>query len=183
MRAILFFTTICLSLGCFSSEEPKTVHADSQPAIAFPGHQTVSLAHSHDSPARTSILELTIPAKTFGAPPHSHTHEDEYFYVLEGSVEFLEREKTVTAPPGTLMILPRGHIHGFWNASDKPAKLLLIISPGEFDLFFDDVVARIKAEYADAPEKVGALIAEEAAKHGVQIHMDKIPESAKPLLK
>ncbi|GJM43174.1 MAG: hypothetical protein DHS20C21_00160 [Gemmatimonadota bacterium] len=128
------------------------------------------------------MLELELPPRTFGAPPHVHSSEDEYFYVLEGGVDFLDRGDVVRATTGSLVVLPRGYLHGFWNDTDLPARLLLIISPGEFSDFFDDVVVEIRRTHADDPEAIGGLIAQAAAQRGVEIHFDKVPASAVHLL-
>lgn len=183
MRSYVMFTALLLLCAARAADEPRTVLPGSVPAIPFPGHLTAQLAHSHNPDANIAVLELTLPPKTFGAPPHVHSREDEFFYVLEGTVHFLEREETVAAPAGTLMVLPRGHLHGFWNPTAEPARMLLMISPGEFAGFFDEVVARIKKENPDSPQKVGALLIEAAAKHDVQIHMDKVPEEARAFMK
>jgi quercetin dioxygenase-like cupin family protein len=162
--------------------EPHIVEPGSTDPIEFPGHLTEILSHHHDTPAGTSVLELTLPPRTFGAPPHVHSNEDEHFYVLDGSVDFLDRDTVTRATEGSLVVLPRGHLHGFWNDSDEPARLLLIISPGEFADFFDEVVADIRRASADTPQAIGGLIAQAAAERGVEVHFDKVPASAVHLL-
>ncbi|NNL65940.1 MAG: cupin domain-containing protein [Myxococcales bacterium] len=131
---------------------------------------------------RAAVLELSIPPRTFGAPPHVHSREDEHFYVLEGNVEFLDRERTISAGPGTLVVLPRHHLHGFWNASDEPARMLLIVTPGEFASFFDEVVVELRRSQAADAQAVGRIIGEVAARHGVEIFPDRVPESARDLV-
>jgi len=178
--AMLF--AIMVATNALSAEEPHVVAPGTTAKIEFPGHATEVLSDHHDTPAGTSVLELTLPPRTFGAPPHVHHHEDEQFYVLEGAVDFLDRGEVVRAATGSLVVLPRGHLHGFWNDTDEQARLLLIISPGEFADFFDDVVAEIRRTHPDSPEKVGGLIAQAAAERGVDVHFDKVPASAVHLL-
>lgn len=165
-----------------SGPAPRYVAPGEGEVLPFPGHGTRALSHQHDTPSGTVALELTLPPKTFGAPPHVHAHEDEQFYVLEGQVDFLDRGEVVHAEAGSLAIMPRGHLHGFWNDSDEPARLLLVISPGDFGDFFDEVVAAIRATHADNPQAVGEQIAKAAAARGVEIHFDKVPASAVHLL-
>lgn len=179
MKGKLLFSLIPLIAFAL---EPKVITVDDTKNIPFPGHGTKVMAHAHDTEASTAVMELHVPAKTFGAPPHIHTKEDEYFYVLEGEVKFLERDKTVLAKKDTLLVMPRGHLHGFWNKSERDARLLLIVSPGKFASFFDEVVANIRKTNSNNPEKIAMLIAQAAAKRGVDIKMDKIPSSVKPLL-
>ncbi len=168
--------------AAMADAEPRIVAPGQAEVIPFPGHDTRALSHQHDTPTGTVVLELALPPKTFGAPPHVHTNEDEQFYVLEGSVDFLDRGEVVRASEGSLVILPRGHLHGFWNGSDAPARLLLVISPGDFGDFFDEVVAGIRRTHAENPQAVGEQIAKAAAAREVEIHFDKVPASAVHLL-
>src|SRR5207253_6676357 len=40
------------------------------------------------------------------------------------------------ADPGDYVLKPRGIPHTFWNPTDKPARLIEIISPAGFEKFF-----------------------------------------------
>lgn len=171
-----------LTYGDSFAHEPKVSHTETAEVIEFPGHATRVLADFADTDGGTSVLSLTIPPKTFGAPPHIHSKEDEYFYVLEGNMKFLDRDKVVDGSVGDLLILPRGNLHGFWNDSEQPARLLLIVTPGEFAAFFDEVVQRIKRENATTPERIGALISEAATQRGVEIRPNEVPAEARHLL-
>lgn len=164
--------------GIILAHEPKVVKAGETEEIRFPGHSTYLLSDSESTVSEVAVLELDLPAKTFGAPPHIHLNEDEHFYVLSGNVEFLDRDKVVSVGPGGLLVLPRGNLHGFWNLSDEPAKLLLIVTPGKLASFFDDVVSQIRKKNPDNPKLVGQIIASEAAKYDVTIYPDKVPQSA-----
>jgi mannose-6-phosphate isomerase-like protein (cupin superfamily) len=44
-------------------------------------------------------------------PWHTHDHEDELFWVVEGALEVLERDGSVTLHPGEFCIVPRGREH------------------------------------------------------------------------
>ena len=172
-----------VSLACSSlAHEPQIVRAENSEAIPFPGHDTFLLSDHSSTQSQAAVLEILLPARTIGAPPHVHTREDEHFYVIEGAVQFLDRDRTITADAGSLVVLPRGHVHGFWNLTDKPARMLLIVTPGEFASFFDAVVAEIRLANPGDPQRVGAIIAEVAERYHVTVHPDKIPESAKPVL-
>jgi quercetin dioxygenase-like cupin family protein len=182
-RPILSVLPVLLAAGmAMADPAPRLVAPGEGAVLPFPGHGTRTLSHRHDTVSGTVALELTLPPKTFGAPPHVHSHEDEQFYVLEGQVDFLDRGEVVRAEAGSLAIMPRGHLHGFWNDSDAPARLLLVISPGDFGDFFDEVVAEIRRTNADNPQAVGEQIAKAAAARGVEIHFDKVPASAVHLL-
>lgn len=180
-RTLLLIAALAWTTTAFA-HEPKIVEPGTARVVPFPGHRTQILADHRATDAKTAIAEVEIAPRTLGAPPHVHGREDEYFYILEGTVEFLDRERTVTAGPGSLVVLPRGHLHGFWNASDEPARMLITVTPGEFASFFDSVVARIKDENPSDPARVGAIIAEVAKTYDVTVHPDKLPDSAKALV-
>ncbi len=172
----------CLLAASAQAHTPQAVRPGDRASIPFPGHDTLVLSDETSTPAGAAVLEITVPAGTFGAPPHVHAREDEQFYVIEGEVEFLDRDNTITAGPGTLVVLPRGNLHGFWNLSDQPARMLLIVTPGAFASFFDEVVSAIRAQHPEDPGAVAAIIAAVASEHEVTVHPERIPESAKPVL-
>ena len=56
--------------------------------------------------------------------PHVHRHEDEYSYVLEGTIGARVGDHEVVAGPGSYLFKPRGLMHTFWHAGPGPARLL-----------------------------------------------------------
>ena len=150
-------------------------------AVPFPLHPISQLVAGSDLPANVSLWEVEIPAKSPGAPPHIHTHEDEIYVVLEGEMTFLIGEEVVTAGPGSTVALPRGGLHATWNAGDAPVRALTFVSQDSaFEHFFDRVVARVAEEGAASPAEAAGIVGAVAAEIGVAIHMDKLPEPAKP---
>ena len=100
----------------------------------------------------------------------------------DGEVRFLNEDHTVVAPPGTFAAMTRGHLHAFWNASDRPARLLMAVAPGEFATFFDEVVAELRASKSLTPATVGETMERFAKKHNIVMYPDRVPEEAKPFL-
>ncbi|MEZ5741326.1 MAG: cupin domain-containing protein [Burkholderiaceae bacterium] len=70
----------------------------------------------------------TFPIETF-VPPHLHTTQDEYIYLLDGRIDLLLDKKQVSAQAGDLVRMPRGIPHGFYNNSGKPVTCLFWVSP------------------------------------------------------
>ena len=89
---------------------------------------------------RFSLVEHPMSAHALAAPMHRHAREDEYSYVLEGSIGALLGDSVVIGKPGDLIFKPRNQWHTFWNAGDKPARILEIISPAGFENFFRELV-------------------------------------------
>jgi len=109
----------------------------------------------------TQWLEITAPGG--GPPPHYHTKEDEWFYVLEGTVSFFREGAWQEVEPGTSVWCPRGSIHAFKNTGDTPSRMLLTTSPSGFEVFF----ARAAEEFAKAGGPDMPRVIELAAEHGI----------------
>jgi len=85
-----------------------------------------------------SVIE-TLAGPQVGPPPHVHSREDETFYVLEGTFEFLAGDRTLTATAGAVVYGPRGVPHTFKNVGDTPGRLLVVAMPAGFEEFVAEV--------------------------------------------
>jgi quercetin dioxygenase-like cupin family protein len=94
--------------------------------------------------------------------PHIHQHEDEYSYVLEGTIGARVGDHEVVAGPGNYLLKPRGVMHTFWNAGPDAARILEVIAPAGFENYFAEL-----AEAADPGRRQ-----ELAAKYGVTYSSD-----------
>ena len=65
-----------------------------------------------------------------GVPPHIERHEDEAFFVLEGTFGFRIGGETVEVGPGGFAFVPRGTPHAFTNLGPETGRLLVLLSPG-----------------------------------------------------
>ena len=150
-------------------------------AIAFPLHPTTRLAAAEQTNSGLSLFEIVVPSQSAGAPPHSHTHEDEFFYVREGTVTFMADDEQKTISPGGFVLLPRGGWHAIWNAGDADAILLVGTSAGQFDDFFDAVAMEVAQAEQLSPPEVGAIVGRVGAERGITIDMTRVPEAVRPL--
>jgi quercetin dioxygenase-like cupin family protein len=118
-----------------------------------------------------SMVEHPIAPRSLAAPMHTHTHEDEYSYVLEGRVGVQVGDEVTVAGPGELVFKPRGVPHAFWNAGDTPARLLEIISPAPFSKFFEELEPLMDVPEGDPDfEAIGAL----QARYGLTMDFESI---------
>jgi quercetin dioxygenase-like cupin family protein len=101
---------------------------------------------------RLAIVEHPLPPRALGAPPHTHRHEDEYSFVLEGRLGVQLGRERFTADPGELVVKPRGIEHAFWNASDAPLRILELISPAGFEGYFREL-ARALADRDESAQR------------------------------
>lgn len=151
-------------------------------AIMYTGRPIYNHISTDDLPSEVGLFEERLPPRSLGAPPHTHTNEDEIFVVLQGTVHFLDGNDEVVAKPGTVASLPRNNQHGFWNPYDVPAQLLVFVAPGHFQDFFGAVEKAVEKSGASSPQEIGEIIGKEAAKKGVKIDMSALPPSALALL-
>ena len=70
----------------------------------------------------------------FIAPLHLHHHDDEAWYVLEGTLCVRVGDKDVEASVGGAVFVPRGTPHTYWNSGTGRLRYLLIMSPNIFHL-------------------------------------------------
>ena len=95
----------------------------------FAGREEIVLkATGTETGGTIAFLEATT-APGAGADPHVHHNNDELFYVLEGLMRFQVAERTVEAPPGTFLFVPRGTVHAARNVGTVPARLLAAYVP------------------------------------------------------
>ncbi len=77
---------------------------------------------------------LTTPGG--GPPPHIHTHEDEFFLVLDGTFEIRVGEELHVLGAGGYAYVPRGTVHNFRNAAETPSRILVGFTPAGIEGFF-----------------------------------------------
>ncbi len=94
-----------------------------------------------DTAGRFSVVHHPIGPHALAAPLHRHEHEDEYSYVLRGTLGALLGDDVVVAHEGAWVYKPRHQWHTFWNPSDEPCQIIEIISPSGFENYFREVAA------------------------------------------
>jgi quercetin dioxygenase-like cupin family protein len=73
--------------------------------------------------------------KHMAVPLHSHSHEDEIWYVVEGEITFTVGDKTWTAGPGSFAFVPRHTPHTF-QIKSATARWFGIGTPAGLDEWF-----------------------------------------------
>ena len=99
-----------------------------------------------------ALVEHPIEPRALAAPMHTHRHEDEYTYVLEGEIGVQVGEEVRVAQPGDLVFKPRGLPHAFWNAGDTLGRALEIISPAGFERYFDEIAPLLPPNVEGEPD-------------------------------
>lgn len=145
----------------------KIATAESSKVLrAFGDEITVLLSGADTGGKFAMCLDVTPPQS--GPPPHYHLHEDEWFFPLEGEVEFLIDGTWQAVEAGTAVFIPRGVVHTFRNSGAEPLKMLVQTAPAGFETFF----ARCAEEFAQPGPPDMARITEISAEHGIHYVTD-----------
>lgn len=95
---------------------------------------------------------------TPGAQPHFHRTLSESFFILAGKVGLYNGEEWVEAGSGDYLYVPEGGIHGFRNASNEPASMLILFAPGApREAYFEGLAAVALGKRTFTPEEYKAF--------------------------
>jgi quercetin dioxygenase-like cupin family protein len=87
----------------------------------------------------TSMFDWTISAG-FSTGLHVHRVQEETFYVLEGTCTWQVGEQSIRATPGTYLFVPPGVPHNIANESDRPARVIMTVSPPGHEHYFEELI-------------------------------------------
>lgn len=134
------------------------------------GARFTFLADAEQTRGNYSVMDTTA-RRGEEPPPHTHTKEDEAYYVLEGSWTFHCGDQESQAEPGSFVFLPREVRHNFTLHSEV-GRALLIISPGGLEACFHDLSVSMDDVTQLPPRPEGPppveLIVSTLATHGVR---------------
>lgn len=100
-------------------------------------------ADGAETGSRYSISEWWLDPHTTGPGAHAHD-EDDIFYVLDGTMSILIRDRWIDAPQGSFVLVPGGVTHDFENRSDRRAGVLNLSIPGGFETHMPSIVEWFK---------------------------------------
>jgi quercetin dioxygenase-like cupin family protein len=92
---------------------------------------------------QTGAFEMVVPPNSNVPPPHSHAHNEEYLYVLEGTLRYSVNGEIRDLGAGESAFTPKGAVHGFSNPFSGPSRALVVLSPDIGAQYFRDVAAVI----------------------------------------
>ena len=148
-----------------------TIPADGRERVDLGGLGIVWKIEGAEAGERFSVVHHPLAPRALAAPLHRHTREDEYSYVLEGTLGALLGDDVVTAGPGTWVFKPRNQWHTFWNAGDTPCEIIEIISPAGFENFFRELAEVYAAD--GGPDL--ARFADLCARYGLEMDPASVP--------
>ena len=127
-------------------------------ATSLFGDTYVVKAAGAETGGTLAVIEAGLAPGSAGTPLHINTREDENYYVIEGTLTFRVGERTLEAPAGTFVHIPKGVVHTHWNATDAPVRLLGFPAPAGFETFFADL-AELMASMPPGPPDMTRLAA------------------------
>ena len=120
------------------------------------------LVRAGDTGGAWSLLDYTMPAHFAGPPAHRHAHTTETFYCIDGEVVLTLDGRAVRLRSGEAAVVPPGTSHAFANEGGAPAKLLIHLTPGGFEGYFDELasLARGSEQWPPAdPTRMPSILA------------------------
>lgn len=158
----------------------KIVRTGAGETVENPFHPVKLLLSHGESAGDVTVYEFDVPPHSAGSPPHTHTLEDEYFYIVSGELNVMLGEELLVLKEGDFASLSRGHTHMFWNGGDAPVKLIMTTTGSAFESFMSSVAPRLADAKPEGAAEAGAVIGKLAAEHGITIAMEKMPAEAAP---
>ena len=126
-------------------------------SVTVAGDRYRLLAVGPETDTAYMIMEAEVPPG--GGPPlHTHSREEEGFYVLDGEMTFEADGETVVAGPGTFLNLAKGSRHRFENRSDRPARMLILCAPAGIEGMFREAAGKPPPELGPICARYGITI-------------------------
>lgn len=137
------------------------------------------LVKSSQTNNQFSCVEFAVAPKKMGPAPHYHKELDELMYVVEGTGSVLVEDTLYEISAGGWHLRPRGIVHTFFNATDKPFRAIDMYFNQNFEDFLEEIFHTITPEMRkNNKEAVDKRMAELHTQFG----MVGFPEKRKPII-
>ena len=136
-------------------------------SVSLFGDTYVVKAAGEETSGVLAVIEAALAPHSGGTPLHVNTLEDENYYVVEGTLTFRLGERTLEAPAGTFVHIPKGVVHTHWNPTAAPVRMLGFPAPPGFETFFADL-AELMASMPPGPPDMSRMAAV-YEKYGLQV--------------
>jgi quercetin dioxygenase-like cupin family protein len=148
-----------------SAEEGWTT----RPGADLPGDRFILSGAETDG--RFAVVTHPVEPGWF-APPHTHTREDEYSYILKGTFGFEIGDRELEARPGSLVFKPRNLRHAFWNTGTERGFILEMVSPAGLERFFAEALDLFRGGRLPPPEASQEL----GRRYGAEVDVAATPD-------
>jgi mannose-6-phosphate isomerase-like protein (cupin superfamily) len=124
-----------------SATEPFVIPDDGGRALWSVGALIILRTDAATTGGAATVGDLRA-APGYETPLHVHGGEDEQFCLLEGQIECrygANGDDRAVAGPHDTVYLPRGVPHGFRVVGDDPLRMIVVLTPGGLEGFFEAV--------------------------------------------
>ncbi|HWY76861.1 MAG TPA: cupin domain-containing protein [Verrucomicrobiae bacterium] len=132
---------------------PIQVSNDGGKPVHILGIPMLIRIHGRDTGGVVSVVESR-DVPDGGPPPHIHHREDETFQVIEGEYEWTIGGRTFLAKSGATIFAPRGIPHTYRYVGKTPGRLMCVITPAGFEVFFEEIGALTPRQQQDIPRVI-----------------------------
>ena len=129
--------------------------SQSQQDVIRVGQLEIRYLQEASGGCQLGCFELRVPPGSNVPPPHSHSENEEFLYVLEGTLRYSVGNETRDLKRGDAMATPRGVVHGFSNPHAVTARALVINTPDIGAQYFREVASI--ANVAGPPDRARLL--------------------------
>ncbi len=140
MRILFCGLIVAGALALFSTQDADA--AEEAKRFSALGHKMIIVKLDRKATNDTAAVVEMVDRPGFGPPKHVHTKEDEVFYVLRGRIRIWRGEETIVAGPGESVFMPRNVPHTYQNIGTSDSRVLIVITPGNIQAFFEEAAAR-----------------------------------------
>jgi mannose-6-phosphate isomerase-like protein (cupin superfamily) len=101
---------------------------------------------SEETDGRLGLVDQIVPAGFPGPALHVHPDFDETFCVLAGGLAVRLGADAQCVEAGSVVFIPRGTPHTFANPGTDPAHVLVLVTPGGFERYFEALAEAVRAK-------------------------------------
>jgi mannose-6-phosphate isomerase-like protein (cupin superfamily) len=98
---------------------------------------------SADTSGAFALVDHVAPPHGEGIRTHWHARTTEWVYVIDGLLACTLGDHTVTATPGTTIVVPPTVVHTLWNPTAAPVRFLSLFAPGGCEGYFAELAALV----------------------------------------
>ena len=115
-------------------------------SVSIVGDTYRIIVGSEQTSGAYSLVDMLIPPSG-GPPPHSHVKFQEAFYIIDGEIEVITKDRKYTATKGSHVNIPfNGPVHKFINKTDKTTHMLCLITPAGMEKMFQEIGKPVVAD-------------------------------------
>lgn len=121
---------------------------------------------TEDTDGEFALMETSVSEG--GPAAHYHRYTTELFFVLEGTPSVRIGQKERTLGPRESALVPPKTVLSYSAPEDKQCRLLVLMSPGEFELIFREIAdRRATGDFPDDIDGVEDLLEAVSDEHDI----------------